>query len=470
MELNWLQQIQLFFKNLTLSSTGTRRDIFSYLENNEVSKALSLMVCPDQNIDEALKEYNPALHDVMKRANKMREDGDNYITEKLPRTRERYINEVELFFLFGQPILWKKNDGDDEAFKLFTNYNKDKFFNAKIRQCKRLAGAETISALVTHYHREPNGKIGTDVFVVARSTGYKIRYLFDQYKNLIAFAYGYTLVENEKNVEYWNIETAEAIFECKRATFGWAVDRYQNPTGKINALLFIQPKSWDGSEARIKRDEMLDSKTGDTNNYYADPIAAATADVIASLPDVDKPGRLIQMPSEKSQFRYISPPQDSTTRRDEKANLNSTILFDTFTPDFSFENMKGLGSLSGVAIRNAMILGYIKRANRLEIYEEMITRYLHLTLEVLKLIYPEQRAQIEKLDISFEFQDPFPDDATKNWSGICNLYTSGVVSLETAVTMLALTDAPEEEIAKLQEAAAAKMAMENPEPQPNDGV
>lgn len=461
MELTWLQQIQTFFKNLTLNAVGDNKTIYELLEKNEVGRVLSLMASKETDIDNALKEYNPQLHDVMRRPNKVREDSEPYITEKLPRTRERYINEVELFFLFGQPILWKKEDGDDEVYKLFTNYLKTSFFNAKIRQCKRLAGAETISALVTHFHRNPDGSIGTDVFVVARSTGYKIRYLFDQYKNLTAFAYGYQLKENGKNVQHWTIETADAIYECKKAMFGWQVDRYQNPTGKINAIIFIQPKAWDGAEARIKRDEMLDSKIGDTNNYYADPIAAATADVIASLPEEDKPGKLIQMPSEKSQFRYIEPPQDSATRRDEKDNLNKTILFDTFTPDFSFENMKGLGTLSGVAIRNAMILGYIKRANRLEVYEEMIERYLHLTLKVLTQIYPDKKAQIDKLVISFEFQDPFPEDATKNWTGISALYNGGVISLETAVTMLALTDAPEDEIAKIQQAALDKIAAEN---------
>ena len=159
------------------------------------------------------------------------------------------------------------------------------------------------------------------------------------------------------------------------------------------------------------------------------------------------------MPSEKSQFRYIEPPQDSATRRDEKANLNDTILFDTFTPDFSFEKMKGLGTLSGVAIRNAMILGYIKRANRLEIYEEMITRYLHLTLKVLTLLYPDKKTLIEGLKVSFEFSDPFPEDKSAHWNGIVGLYAGGVVSLETAVTMLALTDAPEEEIERIKLAA-----------------
>ena len=461
MELTFIQQLQTFFKNLTLNSTGARKDIFELLEKNEVGRALSLMTTRDADVDKALSEYNPQMHEVMRRPNKQIEGDSPYITEKLPRSRERYINEVELFFLLGQPVVWKKDDGDDEAYSLFTDYLKDTFFNAKIRQCKRLAGAETMSALVTHFHRNADGTIGTDVFVVARSTGYRIKYLFDQYKNLIAFAYGYKLYEGGKNVQHWDILTAEATFECKKAAFGWDVERIENPTKKINAILFMQPKAWDGSEPRIKRDEMLDSKIGDTNNYFADPMAAATADIIASLPNRDKPGRLIQMPSEKSQFKYIEPPQDSATRRDEKDNLNKTILFDTFTPDFSFENMKGLGTLSGVAIRNAMILGYIKRANRMEVYEEMIMRFLHVTLEVLKYVHPEKRAQIEKLKISFEFSDPFPEDSTKNWQGIVNLYNGGVLSLETAVTMLALTDAPQEEIERIQQAAAEKLAAEN---------
>lgn len=162
------------------------------------------------------------------------------------------------------------------------------------------------------------------------------------------------------------------------------------------------------------------------------------------------------MPSEKSQFRYIEPPQDSATRRDEKDNLNRTILFDTFTPDFSFENMKGLGTLSGVAIHNAMILGYIKRANRLEIYEEMITRFLHLTLKILTLLYPDKKTLIDALRVDFEFSDPFPEDKSLKWGGIANLYGGGVISLETAVMLLSLTDAPAEEIERIKLAAFEK--------------
>jgi len=453
MEFTFLDDIRSYFKNLYLGSDGAKKTIYELMEESKVDRVLNMMSDREEDIDKALKEYNPQLHDVMNRPNKTREDAEPYITEKLPRTRERYINEVELFFLLGVPIKWKKVEGDDEAFTLFTDYLKDTFFNAKIRQCKRLAGAETVSALVTHFYQKPDQTIGTDVFVVARSTGYRIKYLFDQYHNLVAFAYGYVLKENGKKVRHWDILTAEAIYECVKSGFGWKVKRKPNPSGKINAILFLQPKAWDGAEQRIRRDEMLDSKTADTNNYFADPIAAATADVIHSLPDIDKPGRLIQMPSEKSQFKYIAPPQDSVTRRDEKDNLNSTILFDTFTPDFSFENMKGLGTLSGVAVRNAMILGYIKRANRLEVYEEMIQRFKNLTLKILTLLYPDKKTLIDALKIDFEFSDPFPEDATKNWAAIGNLYGAGLISLEAAVTMLAITDAPQEEIEKIKLAA-----------------
>ena len=462
MEISILQHIQTLFKNLMLTSVGARRNIFELLERGEVGRALSMMANHDSDVDKALSEYNPQLHEVMRRANKMVDGDSPYITEKLPRTRERYINEVELFFLLGMPIQWKKEDGDDDAYKLFTEYLDDTFFNAKIRQCKRLAGAETMSALITHFRQaddNPN-KMETDVFVAARSTGYKLRYLFDQYKRLLVLAYGYTLSEGDRNIEHWDILTSEMNYYCRKVAFGWEVESIPNPTGKINAILFMQPKAWDGAEARIKRDEMLDSKIGDTNNYFADPIAAATADVIASLPNRDKPGKLIQMPSEKSQFKYIEPPQDSSTRRDEKTILDKTILFDTFTPDFSFENMKGLGTLSGIAVRNAMILGYIKRANRLEVYEEMITRYLHLVLEILKQVHPDKITAIEKLKIGFEFSDPFPDEKNKNWTGIIALYKGGVCSLETAVMMLALTDAPEEELQRLKEAEQQRLAAE----------
>ncbi len=100
---------------------------------------------------------------------------------------------------------------------------------------------------------------------------------------MTAFGYGYILKEGGRNIQHWDFQTSEMLFYCKKAVVGWDVDMYPNPTGKINAVYFQQPKAWDGVQKRIDREEMLDSRTADTNNYFGDPMAAATADVLQNL-------------------------------------------------------------------------------------------------------------------------------------------------------------------------------------------
>lgn len=458
---NFLQQILTYFRNLTLNSAGVSRDLYTLLQQQDINRALDLMQNRDDEVDIAIKEYNPQTHSVMRRPNKYRKNDDPYITEKLPRTWQRYINEVELFFLLGSPIIWKKEDGDDEAYKLFTDFLSEQHFNSRIRQAKRLAGAETESALLTHIYRdEENGERMVKLCVLARSTGYRLRPLFDQYGGMSAFAYGYTTREGGRDIQHWDFQTPKILAYAKRGRMGWDVEVFPNPTGKINVIYFPQPKAWDGAEQRIAREELLDSKTGDTNNYFSDPIAAATADVIDSLADPSKPGKLIQLGSGTSRFEYINPPQSSETRNSEKSDLHKSILFDTYTPDFDIDNMRGLGTLSGVAIRNALILGYIKRDNRKEIYEELVGRFRNVVLSVLAYLHPDKREKIEELSVSFEFGEPFMEDKQSKWGSIAQLYSAGLVSLETAVNMLALTDAPEEEIKKLMKTAEEKKAVE----------
>ncbi len=448
---NYLQDILTLFKNVTLNADGAQRDFYDFLQKKEVDKALSMMQDRHEDVDNAIREYNPQTHKVMSRPNKRRKADNPYVTEKLPRTRQRYINEVELFFLLGNPIVWSKVDGEDEAFKMFTDFNRDYRLDSLRRTLKRLAGAETEAALVYHLYQE-DGEMMVKPFVAARSTGYDLRPLFDQYGNMLAFALGYRVKEVEKTVQHWDIYTPKLNFFCRQGLGAWEVNAYKNIIGKIPVIYARQPKAWDGVEPRIEREEALDSKVADTNNYFADPIAAATADVIAGMKteQADRIGQLLQLVGPNSKFEYINPPQNSEARRDEMAVLHSSILFDTYTPDFSYENIKGLGTLSGAAIKNAMILGYIKRANRMEIYGDLFDRDRSVIIAILGQQHPEKKADLDALSVSFEFADPFASQISENWSSIGSLYSSGVVSLETAVRLLALTDSPEEEVERIK--------------------
>jgi hypothetical protein len=458
--LNYISEIITKFKSKTLNAQGIEGDLYRYLQDGNVSAALSLFQNREEEVDNAIKEYNPQTHKVMYRRNKPRKNDRPYITEKLPRNRQKYINEVELFFLFGSPLRWTKLDGDDNAYKLFLDFIRDSRFDAKMRQIKRLAGAETECAKLYHLYNE-NGKIGVKTVVLARSTGYDIRPLFNQYGDLVSFAYGYkTKGADNKTVQHWEIETKDDIFECTQGEMEWTVTSRPNPTKRINVIYYRQPKAWDGVEPRLEREEMLDSKMGDTNNYFADPVAKASADVIQSLASPETTGKLIQLNGSNSVFDYVNPPMSSETRRAEQENLEKSILFDTFTPDFSFENMRGFGSVSGAAIKNAMILGFLKADNRKEIYSELIDRDKNLIKAILGYQHPELEKAFEELQIQFDYTEPFAEDNQNEKSFVLQAYSAGLVTLETAVQLLALTKTPETEIQAIKDAAAQKQAQE----------
>lgn len=444
---NYLTRILTLFKNVVLDSIGNKRTFLELLQAGDIDRAVSMMEEHDDEVDNALREYNPQTHEVMRRPDKPRKGEPPYRSEKLPRTRQRYINEVELFFLLGGDIQWAKKSGTDEAYEAFLQFLEDVHFNSRARMAKRIAGAETEAAKVYNIYKDANGGIAVNLSVLARSTGYRLRSLFDQYGNLIAFAYGYRQRDNGSVIQHWDFQTAEMLFFCKKASVGWSIETYQNPTGKINALYIRQPKAWDGAELRLRREEDLDSKIADTNNYFADPIATATADVINSMLDPSKPGKLIQLSGPNSHFSYVNPPQQSELRNAEKKDLETSILFDTMTPDLSFDNLRGVGTLSGSAIRNSFILGYIKRARNIEIYEEMFTREKNVILAILR--YQRPNIDWTDFDVSFQFSEPFSEDKKDERSEISSLYGAGLMSLSTAVDRLDIVDDVEAEVDRI---------------------
>ena len=89
---NYLQQIMTYFRNLALNSVGAERDLYQLIQDGDIDTAIDMMQNHDDEVDNAIKEYNPQTHDVMFRPNKYRKNSDDYISEKLPRSRQRYIN------------------------------------------------------------------------------------------------------------------------------------------------------------------------------------------------------------------------------------------------------------------------------------------------------------------------------------------------------------------------------------------
>ena len=445
-------------RNKYLNATGAERDLLTLIKDKDITQAQTLMQNRDTEVLQAIQEYNPELHRIMRKADKMRKGQEPYRTEKLPRARQKYINEVELFFLLGNPIRWKKvnNEGSDEAFEAYNQFLQDTRFNVSMRKAKRIAGAETECAKLYHIYRDENFQPQVKVVVICKSKGYTLRPLFDLYENLIAFGYGYYLKEGTSTIEHFDIQTPDTIYRCKRGSLNWEVLATPNPTGKINVIYYRQDKAWGGLNPRIDREEDIDSKISDTNNYFADPIAAATGDVVDFLKGrADKPGKMIRMTGADSKFEYINPPTSSETQQREKEDLAQSILFDTFTPEFTPEKMAGLGTLSGEAIKRAMVLGYIKRENNKEIYDIAVDREKNLILAIMmNVTHIHLRPDLAALKIEHEFAEPFNEDVTARWAAIGRAVQDGVMSLEKGVELMGTADDVTAEIERIKQAKA----------------
>lgn len=111
-----------------------------------------------------------------------------------------------------------------------------------------------------------------------------------------------------------------------------------------------------------------------------------------------------------------------------------------------------MGSLSGVAIKNSMTIGYIKRNRNIGVYKQLVRRDLHLMLEILAFLHPKKADAIRGLKIDFVFAEPFSSDNRENQSRIADLYQKRVLSLEEAVRQLAICDDVNSEIKRLKDA------------------
>ena len=95
--MNFVEAIFNLLRNKTLNSLGVERDLMKLIQDKDISQVQTLLQNRDMDVIEAMEEYNPETHRVNKRKDKQRKNKEPYKVEKLPRTRQRYINEVELF-------------------------------------------------------------------------------------------------------------------------------------------------------------------------------------------------------------------------------------------------------------------------------------------------------------------------------------------------------------------------------------
>lgn len=462
-----MNEIFQTFANYLNAAVGRNQEFEQLIKAKDISRVKTLFVSRETKTAEALREYDPHQHEINARPdkivkNKLGERKGTVRRWKLPLNYPQYINEISVVFIYGRPVKWTcQSENTDKAFEAFKDLIKRTRFDSKVRQCKRLAGAETQSAMLFRVFRNNEGQPDCQIRVLARSKGDEIYARWDIYENLVSFAWGYyTKDDSETTTYHFDIFTPEVIYRCQRGKLGWDVTPEDNPIGKIPVILFQQEKEWAGVEELIQREEYIGSRTADNNDYFADPMFLVHEDVIRSMPEKGDENKTLRIKGNNvddvSKYaKYLTWDSAPESKKQEIEWLQKHILSKTFTPNIDFDNMKSLSNVSGKALQQMMLLADIKASRHKESHDELLDRTSSLMLSIIgNVLDVSLCGECSNTVIGHEFQEPFGEDIKETIENIIKEKDAGILSTEGAVELNPLIHDHQSELSRLEKEKA----------------
>jgi SPP1 family phage portal protein len=330
-------------------------------------------------------------------------------------------------FLFGKPVTLIINnneptDADKEAMSLIEDVWKQNKLDYLNKQLARDLFIECKTAELWHVPPTPEGEDKRiRVSILSKRTGYSIYPHFDEYGDMDAFTIKYEATGADgKPEERVTIYTATNITEAAKRQSVWDVQARDNIAGLIPIVYIEQDKpEWDGVTSQINRDENLVSNFADTNDYFGAPVLQSKGKV-AGLPQKESTGKVVTVEGD------VNPITGETTynggidfvtwqNSPESIKLEHEILKDTIygmtqTPDLSFQNVKGMGAVSGIALLLMFLDSTFKALDKQEVFGPAMERRLSIMKAFISLANVKYRAQIAELDIDIKFNSPIPAD------------------------------------------------------------
>ncbi|GAA4338570.1 hypothetical protein GCM10023149_48630 [Mucilaginibacter gynuensis] len=445
------------------SAPEALQTIIKLIAANDIDGVIRKFKHRKEKVAKALKEYNIDQHEVMKRTDKVLDSGEVITQWKLPIAYQPKIVQSGVAFLFGKPVKFKQEStGTDTEFANFLALRKKmRMASLDAANCW-LMKSETESAKLFVEYRDPDltpeelakpGVVSLKCILLAKSKGDTLYTLFDIYGVMRAFGRGYkTKNEDDKDVEHFDIYTAQFYYFCTKTNGVWSVDSKVNPVGKIPVAYYWQEwQEWYIVQALIERREMLTSKRADNNDYSGDSILVLEGEV-KKLPHKDGTGKVVIM-EKGGKASYLYPQMVVDLIKEEREDIRHLIHYLTDTPDLSMDNMATLGQDSGKALEMRFFGAVLKAMSQHLYFEEMIDREVSIMKAFMgKVIDVKSEANLKKLEMSIEFGNPLPDNIS-DYIDMLSTATGGkpVLSQKTAAKLNPLVQDGEKEFGLIKE-------------------
>lgn len=397
----------------------TIEEIFKKATANDViSELKSSRFIPQPDVEEAKKALNPKLHDVndpIKRPDKrVKVDADNdadsaqkvittdgeavnFRTEKVARVAialQKLIIKRAVSFCFGNPPKYNATPQNDNEQAVLYALNrilvdvKSKSMNRKI--ARAIFGfKECAEYWYTIPVNKPHSKYGFPAQHKLRCALFSPEYgdtlypYFDETGDMVAFSRAFSRKDDNGNaVDYFETFTDKEHWLWINGANGYeAAPSYPKPIaiGKIPVVYGHQPYfETEDVDKLIDRLEHLLSNFADTNDYHASPKIFTTGQ-INGWSKKGESGAVIEG-EEGATMQYVSWQNAPESVKLEIETLLKLIYTISQTPDISFDAVKGLGAISGVALKLLFMDAHLKVQDKGEIFDDYLQRRVNVIL------------------------------------------------------------------------------------------
>jgi SPP1 family phage portal protein len=302
---------------------------------------------------------------------------------------QKLIVKRAVSFIFGNPVdlsATPENDNEKAVLKAIKRvmYDiKEKSFNRKVARnlfsCTEVAELwYPVDNVNKAYGFNSKWKLRATIF--SPLNGDLLFPYFDETGDMIAFSREFSITTKNVTETYFETYTDKAYYVWKQGTDGYELlEGYpkENTIGKIPVIFGHQPEvEWQDVQGLIDRLEKLLSNFADTNDYHAAPKIFITGEV-KGFSKKGEPGAILEG-EEGAEAKYLSWENAPESVKLEIETLLRMIYTLTQTPDISFDAVKGIGAVSGIALKLLFMDAHLKVADHQEVFDEYLQRRINV--------------------------------------------------------------------------------------------
>lgn len=421
---------------------------------------------PELDIETFKKQYNTSGHDTLdltKRPDKIVETDSGPTTTKKNRLafpfQKRIVNS-SVSYTFGNPVHLKANPQTDGQASVLNAVNRI-FFDNKINSQNRKVAREIarctevaeiwFSVEVPEKHDNygfpADAKIRT--LILSPWDGNKLYPYYDKTGNMTAFSRNYFIKTGDQNVEYFEVYTDSETIRWEKGSGDWVVSEKYPEKNLINKIPVIygrqEQTDWQEVQSCIDRLEYLLSNYADMIDYHASPTIIAKGQ-ITGFAQKGEQGKILQI-EDGAEVAYLTWAGSSDAVKLEIETLIRFIYTFTQTPDVSFESVKGLNQISGIALQMLFLDAHLKVMEKREIFDE----YLQRRVNIVKAFVGQLNTGLQKEADLLEIEpviNPFTINDLKTMIENLQTATGGqaILSQKTAIAQSGLVDDADAEL------------------------